>query len=57
MLSWIQGCANMPDAPSPDVCSWVSIIVPDEGFETRWTRQEKEQVLLHDMNVEMFCQR
>jgi hypothetical protein len=32
------------------------VIVPDAGFEARWTDNEKRQVDKHDKDIEANCQ-
>jgi len=52
----LAGCVATT-RPAPDVCPpWVKVIIVDMGFETRLTVEEKRQILLHDENVERFCQ-
>lgn len=36
-------------------CSWVKPILPDSGFDERWTRAEKEQVASHNEAGEENC--
>lgn len=38
-----------------DACGWLTKIQPEPGFETRWTRGEKEQAVTLNRNVEKFC--
>lgn len=69
MLSSITSCAS-PDriggtanvaAPAvaatvtPDACTWLAKIHPDDGFSTRWTRYEKEQVVALNRKIALFC--
>jgi hypothetical protein len=52
MLGLLQGCA---EKVTSDACSWLRQIHPDAGFETRWTRAEKEQVETLDEAIEKKC--
>lgn len=36
-------------------CSWARAFIPDPGFETRWTRNEKVQAVQHNEKVAKFC--
>lgn len=36
-------------------CGWESEFYPDPGFETRWTRHEKEWAVAHNEKVQEFC--
>lgn len=47
MMLSISACAG-GSAPAPDGCPGFRPISPDAGFEERWTRSEKEQVLTHN---------
>lgn len=50
------GCATPPPpAPVTDACAWLKQIIPGVGFETRWTRDEKAQVLAFDQMVAKQC--
>lgn len=52
------GCALIKPAAQPprnDACAWIRAIVPDEGFQDRWTRDEKEQVLALILAIERNC--
>lgn len=51
---FVSGCTPTTH-PVPDRCSWVSPIIPDTGFETRWTRNEKEQVESLDEAIDRNC--
>lgn len=53
-MSSIGACATA-GPPVPDFCAWAKPIIPDPGFETRWTRGEKEAVLTLDLNVRTKC--
>ena len=55
MASWTTSCAVSLESASPDACVWIKTIVLDDGYETRLTRAEKEQILAHDLNVERNC--
>lgn len=55
LLILIADCAVSLESPSPDACVWIKTIILDEGYETRLTRDEKEQILAHDLNVERNC--
>lgn len=52
---WTSACAVSLESASPDACVWIKPIILDDGFETRLTRDEKEQILAHDLNVERNC--
>lgn len=54
IASLTLGCAVSLESRS-DACVWIKTIILDEGFETRLTRNEKEQILVHDENVERNC--
>jgi hypothetical protein len=49
--------ANCAPAPSPiaDACAWLHQFRPDTGFETRWTRNEKEQAVELNRNIANAC--
>jgi hypothetical protein len=49
----LSACASPP--PISNSCGWEQLIVPDAGFETRWTFTEKAQVVEHNLNVAKFC--
>lgn len=53
----LSGCATTPPPAITDACAWLKQIVPDAGFETRWTRAEKQQVLAFDNQVESQCRK
>lgn len=42
-------------ASAGDDCTWVGYIVPDDGFETRWTEGEMRQAVEHNEKVEELC--
>jgi hypothetical protein len=42
-------------APGGDGCAWVREIVPDQGFEWRWSVNEKRQVVALNRAVREFC--
>lgn len=48
-----NGCAH----PVPDACGWAKEISPSPGFESRWTRDEKNQVDAYDQAVDTNCGR
>lgn len=50
----LSGCAS-PVAPTADACAWLKQIIPGDGFETRWTHDEKAQVLAFDQMVAKEC--
>lgn len=50
----LNACAAAP-SPVADACSWASLIIPDAGFETRWTTAEKRQVDAYDKIVQKEC--
>jgi hypothetical protein len=52
MPLWSAGCAP---APIPDSCGWLAPIVPDPGFEMRWTHNEKAAVESYDAKRDRFC--
>lgn len=41
--------------PASDGCAWTRQIVPDSGFEARWTRAEKVQAASHNEAWRRFC--
>ena len=51
-----SGCATAPPPATADACAWDAVIVPDAGFEARWTDNEKRQVDKHDKDIEANCQ-
>lgn len=61
----IASCANTSpsnvQAPTvaatvePDACTWLKPIRPDATFETRWTTDEKRQILALDQNITKNC--
>jgi hypothetical protein len=69
MTSLTLGCAGQPliqvgpSNPAPPVvnnivassCGWEEQFYPDPGFETRWTRSEKEWLAAHNQKVAEFC--
>lgn len=57
---WIAATALLVSACTaapPNDCVWVQRIVPSDGFEQRWTREEKRQVLTHNELVDRFCRK
>lgn len=42
-------------APTLSECSWSRKMVPDPGFEERWTEHEKRQAVAINRKVEEFC--
>ena len=46
----ISGCG----VPLSD-CAWLSRIAPSQGWEQRWTRGEKEQIVAHNEAVRKHC--
>lgn len=53
MLISLSACAT----PVPEACAWLRQVSPDPGFQTRWTRAEKEQIDALDRNIEQQCKR
>lgn len=64
----LLGCAQTPGASygmtnapvvaatvTPDACAWLRILKPDAGFDTRWTRDEKEYAVALNRNIKKFC--
>lgn len=50
----LSSCETPPPA-MPDFCTWAKEIIPGDGFQSRWTREEKEQVLSLDQKIIQFC--
>lgn len=49
---WMTSC----EAPAvPSACGHISRMVPDPGFETRWTRSEKIQAVDLNRALERDC--
>lgn len=56
LMTILTGCATPPAPPAvADACSWATMILPDPGFESRWTASEKRQVDAYDRTVEKLC--
>jgi len=53
-LTLLCGACSSP-APISNACGWEHQIIPDSGFETRWTRNEKVQIVEHNADVAKFC--
>jgi hypothetical protein len=51
--SLLAACSS--PAPISNACGWEHQIIPDSGFETRWTRNEKVQIVEHNADVAKFC--
>lgn len=51
----LSACASNFATTTTDACVWLKPVIPDKGFETRWTRGEKQQVLVLDQDVQKFC--
>lgn len=51
----LSACATPP--ASSDACAWLKQIVPDANFQSRWTTNEKAQVLAFDQIVEKECRK
>lgn len=47
----LNACAT----PISNACGWAKQISPNPGFETRWTRDEKNQVDAYDQAVDKNC--
>lgn len=41
--------------PIPNSCGWLNEIIPDPGFEQRWTHNEKQQVEAYDEKLDANC--
>ena len=50
-LILLGACAS----PINSSCGWLKPVQPDAGFQTRWTRAEKEQVDSLDKNIDKNC--
>lgn len=50
MLTLTSACAGQWSE-----CAWSKRIIASPGWEERWTRAEKEQVLGQNENVKQFC--
>ena len=60
MMLSMQSCATdrlAPPAPTPvaNNCGHQTIFKPDPGFETRWTRREREALAVMNRNVKADC--
>lgn len=42
-------------ASGANECTWVKKFLPDDGFENRWTLNEKRAAVAHNEKVEEFC--
>lgn len=51
MLVWMSACETTVVSD----CSWSRAFIPDPGFESRWTRNEKMQAVQHNEKVRQFC--
>ena len=51
ILFALGGCAPK----GGDGCAWTRPIVPDAGFEGRWTVGEKRQAVAHNRAWREFC--
>lgn len=51
----VASCATTPPAVVTSACSWATLIIPDAGFETRLTANEKRQIDTYDRTVEKEC--
>jgi hypothetical protein len=47
-------CAGDPPA-QPPACGWLRKFKPDAGFETRYTRAEKIQLVEWNDKIDEFC--
>lgn len=59
-MLWTTSCGTVSSKPVPIVandCAWAVRIVPDPGWETRWTDNEKRQVVLLNRDVQKNCRR
>lgn len=62
MLPLVGGCAlltgELPSpTPIPDACAWLKKDIPDKGFESRWTRNEKEYAESMNRFIDEKCGR
>jgi hypothetical protein len=57
IMNSMNACSVFRGSPSPNECAWVSLIILDDGYETRLTTAEKQQILAHDEAVERICHR
>ena len=65
MTSLTKACAVIAMAASLSACGpnpfvfgcavFGSKFLPDDGFEARWTRVEKQQAVAHNKKVERYC--
>lgn len=51
----LSACAGTPPPAIADACSWATMILPGDGFQSRWTTDEKRQVDAYDRMVEKEC--
>lgn len=54
MISLTTSCASEPPPVSP-ACGWLKKFKPDAGFETRYTHDEKVQLVELNDKIAAFC--
>jgi len=53
-LTLLSAACSSP-APISNACGWLHPIVPDAGFETRWTTNEKRQTVELNLDISRAC--
>jgi hypothetical protein len=51
ILISLNGCTTA----IPDACAWLRPVSPDQGFQDRWTHNEKVQIDQLDQSIDKNC--